>query len=60
MAITDDNKRGGTVPTNHNFKLKYIEVLTHISVTTTDDNKRGGTVPTHHNFKLKYREVLKH
>ena len=54
MSTTDDNKRGGTVPTYHNFQLKYIEVL------TTDDNKHGGTVPTHHNFQLKYIEVLKH
>ena len=51
VATTDDKKHGGTVPTNHNFKLKYIEVLQHYC---------DGTVLTHHNFKLKYIEVLKH
>ena len=29
VTTTDDDKRDGTVPTNHNFKLKYIEVLKH-------------------------------
>ena len=53
MTTTDDNEHGGTVPTYHNFKLKYIEVL-NISVATIDENRRGGTVPTHHNFNLKY------
>ena len=31
VTTTDDDKRDGTVPTNHNFKLKYIEVLNPIS-----------------------------
>ena len=27
VTTTDDNKRGWTVPTHHNFRLKYIEVI---------------------------------